>query len=178
MLDHLKDVETTEESTRCWSLLDGRYLATYAAQKTPSSSAAKGLVYYVPGAVVWKSRRIAATNLLQSTYDVVASRRVVGDAELNPPQRAELHPPNKHIHHKETAHIETRYRRQNRRSETGPRISSRSRLPRLDKLQQQLLYLQKGGLDSVNPLSQVVYSPVCLVYPRRKRLRDFVYAGR
>jgi hypothetical protein len=32
--------------------LDGRYLATYAAQKAPSFSAAKGLVYYVPGAVV------------------------------------------------------------------------------------------------------------------------------
>jgi hypothetical protein len=52
MLDHLRDVEMNEESTRCWSLLDWRYLATYAAQKAPSSSAAKGLVYYVPGAVV------------------------------------------------------------------------------------------------------------------------------
>jgi hypothetical protein len=40
--------------------LDWRYLATYVAQKAPSSSAAEGLVYYVPGAVVWKGRRIAA----------------------------------------------------------------------------------------------------------------------
>jgi cytochrome P450 len=48
-------------------------------------SVAKGLVYYVPGAVVWKGRRIAATDLLLSIYSVVASRRVIGDAELNLP---------------------------------------------------------------------------------------------
>ena len=48
-------------------------------------SVAKGLVYYVPGAVVWKGRRIAATDLLLSIYGVVAGRRIVGDAELNPP---------------------------------------------------------------------------------------------
>ncbi len=48
-------------------------------------SAANGLVYYVPGAVVWKSRRIATTDFFLSTYGVVASRRIVGDAELNPP---------------------------------------------------------------------------------------------
>jgi hypothetical protein len=89
MLDHLRDVEMSEESTRCWSLLDWRYLATYAAQKAPSSSAAKGLIYYVPGAVVWKGRKIAATDLLLSTYGVVASRRIVGDAELNPPSEPE-----------------------------------------------------------------------------------------
>ncbi len=52
MLNYLRDVETGEVSTRYWSLLDGRYLATYAAQKAPSPSAAEGLVYYVPGAVV------------------------------------------------------------------------------------------------------------------------------
>ena len=46
---------------------------------------AKDLVYYVPGAVVWEGRRIAASDLLLSIYGVVASRRVVGDAELNPP---------------------------------------------------------------------------------------------
>ncbi len=61
--------------------------ATYAAQKTPSSSAANGLVYYVPGVVAWKGRRIAATDFFQSTYGVVASRRLVGDAELNPPSK-------------------------------------------------------------------------------------------
>jgi hypothetical protein len=33
MLDHLRDVEMSEESTRYWSLLDGRYLATYAAER-------------------------------------------------------------------------------------------------------------------------------------------------
>jgi hypothetical protein len=48
-------------------------------------SVAKGLVYYAPGAVVWKGRRIAATDLLLSIYSVVASRRVIGDAELNLP---------------------------------------------------------------------------------------------
>ena len=53
--------------------------------KAPSSSAAKGLIYYVPGAAVWRGRRIAATDLLLSTYSVVASRRIVGDAELNLP---------------------------------------------------------------------------------------------
>jgi hypothetical protein len=69
--------------------LDGRYLATCAAQKAPSSSAAKGLVYYVPGVVVWKGRRIAATDLLLSTYGVAAGRRIIGDAELNPPSEPE-----------------------------------------------------------------------------------------
>jgi hypothetical protein len=61
---HLKDVERGEESTRCWSLLDGRYLATYAVEGSEGAeplSAAKGLIYYVPGAVVWKGRKIAAT---------------------------------------------------------------------------------------------------------------------
>ncbi len=58
-------------------------------QKAPSPSAAEGLVYYVPGVVVWKGRRIAAADLLLSTYGVVASRRVVGDAELNPPSEPE-----------------------------------------------------------------------------------------
>ncbi len=62
MLDHLRDVETDEESTVYWFLLDGRYLATYAAQKAPGPSAAEDLVYYVPGVVVWKGRRIAATS--------------------------------------------------------------------------------------------------------------------
>jgi hypothetical protein len=44
---------------------------------------ANGLVYYVPGVVVWKSRRIAASDFFLSTYGVVTGRRVVGDAELN-----------------------------------------------------------------------------------------------
>ncbi len=44
---------------------------------------AKGLVYYVPGTVVWKGRRIAAADLLLSIYSVVAGRRVVGNVELN-----------------------------------------------------------------------------------------------
>ena len=88
----VRDVETGEESIytvfKAFSL-DGRYLATYAAQKAPSSSAANGLVYYVPGAVVWKGRRIAATDLLLSAYGVVASRREVGDVELNSPSEPE-----------------------------------------------------------------------------------------
>ncbi len=46
-------------------------------------SAAEGLVYYVPGFVVWKGQRIAASDFFLSTYDVVASRRVVGNVELN-----------------------------------------------------------------------------------------------
>ncbi len=52
-------------------------------------SAANGLVYYVPGAVVRKGRRIATTDLLLSTYGVVASRRVEGDVKLNPPSKPE-----------------------------------------------------------------------------------------
>jgi hypothetical protein len=62
----VRDVEASEESIytvfKAFTL-DGRHPATYAAQKTPSSFAANGLVYYVPGAVVWKGRRIAATDL-------------------------------------------------------------------------------------------------------------------
>jgi len=50
---------------------------------------AKGLVYYVPGAVVWKGRGIAASDLLLSINSVIASRRVVGDVELNPPSEPE-----------------------------------------------------------------------------------------
>jgi hypothetical protein len=108
MLDHLRDVEMSEESTWYWSLLDGRYLATYAAQKAPSSSAAKGLVYYVPGAVVWKGWRTAATDLLLSTYGVVTSRRVVGDAELNLPCEPEYVLLDKYICNKEETRIKAR----------------------------------------------------------------------
>ncbi len=111
MLDHLRDVEIGEESTQCWFLLDGRYLATYAAQKAPSPSAAKVLVYYVPGVVVWKGRRIAATDFSPSTYGVVAGRRVVGDAELNPP--ASQNTSSRRVCNKEETRIETRCRRQN-----------------------------------------------------------------
>jgi hypothetical protein len=89
MLDYLRDVEMGEESTRCWSLLDWRYLATYAGEGAEPLSAAEGLVYYVPGAVVWKGRRIAATDFFLLTYGVVTSRRVVGDAELNSPSEPE-----------------------------------------------------------------------------------------
>ena len=66
--------------------LDGRYLATYAVEGSEGAeplSVAKGLVYYVPGAVVWKGRRIAASDFSPSTYGVVIGRRVVGDVELN-----------------------------------------------------------------------------------------------
>jgi hypothetical protein len=135
---------------------------------------AKGLVYYVPGAVVWKSQRTAAADLLLSTYGVVAGRRVVGDAELNPPSEPEYVLLDKYIYNKEAARIETRRRRQNRQSEMGLRIPSRSLLPRLDELQQQLLNLQQGALDRVNPLRQLIHPPsqvvdsfVCLVDPRR-----------
>jgi hypothetical protein len=88
--------------------LDGRRPATYAAQRAPSSSAAKGLIYYVPGVVVWKGRRIAAADLLLSTYGVVASRRLVGDAELNPPSKPEYILLDKYICNKEVAHIKAR----------------------------------------------------------------------
>jgi hypothetical protein len=88
---HLIDVEMREESTRCWSLLDWRYLATYAVEGSEGAeplSAAKGLIYYVPGAVVWKGRRTAATDLLLPIYSLVAGWRIVSDAELNSAQRA------------------------------------------------------------------------------------------
>jgi len=38
---------------------------------------------------VWKGRRTAAIDLFPSTYGVVASQRLVGDAELNPPSEPE-----------------------------------------------------------------------------------------
>jgi hypothetical protein len=59
--------------------LDGRYLATYAVEGSEGAeplSAANGLVYYVPGVVVRKGWRIAATDFSPSTYGVVAGRRV------------------------------------------------------------------------------------------------------
>ncbi len=59
------------------------------AEGAESLSAAKGLVYYVPGVVVWKGRGIAATDFSPSTYGVVISRRVVGDVELNLPSEPE-----------------------------------------------------------------------------------------
>ena len=85
-LDHLRGVEMGEESTRYWSLLDGRYLATYAAERrrAPPRPRASSTC-----AAVWKGRRIAATDLLLSTYGLVAGRRIVGDAELNPPSEPE-----------------------------------------------------------------------------------------
>jgi len=76
--------------------------------KAPSSSAAKGLIYYVPGAAVWKGRRIAPTDLLLSTYSVVAGRRIVGNAELNSPSEPEYVLLDKYIYNKEVACIETR----------------------------------------------------------------------
>ncbi len=71
-------------------------------------SAAEGLVYYVPGFVVWKGQRIAATDLLLSIYGVVASRRVVGNVELNPPSEPEYVPLDKYIYNKEVVHIKAR----------------------------------------------------------------------
>ena len=135
MLDYLRDVEMSKESTRYWSLLDGRYLATYAAQKAPSSSAAKGLVYYVPGAVGWKGRRIAASDFSPSTYGVVAGRRVVGDAELNSHCKPEYVLLDKYICNKEETRIEAPEYRRSERWATS-RIPLRSRMPRLDELQQ------------------------------------------
>jgi len=85
----VRDIETGEESIytvfKAFTL-DGRHLATYAVKGSEGAeplSAAKGLVYYVPGAVVWKGRGIAASDFFLSTYGVVAGRRVVGDVELN-----------------------------------------------------------------------------------------------
>jgi len=97
--------------TRYWSLLDGRYLATYAVEGSEGAeplSAARGLVYYVPGAVMWKGRRIAATDFFLSTYGVVAGRRVVGDAELNLSCEPEYVLLDKYICNKEVAHIRAR----------------------------------------------------------------------
>jgi hypothetical protein len=87
MLDHLIDVETGEESTRRWSLIRRETPATYAAQKAPSSSAAKGLVNCV--APLCGGRGIASSDFFPSTYGVVIGRRVVGDVELNSPSEPE-----------------------------------------------------------------------------------------
>jgi hypothetical protein len=110
----VRDVETGEESIytvfKAFTL-DGRYLATYAVEGAEGAellSAAKGLIYYVPGVVVWKGRRIAASDFFLSTYGVVAGRRIVGDAELNLPCKPEYVLLDKYICNKEVAHIETR----------------------------------------------------------------------
>jgi len=110
----VRDVETGEESIytvfKAFTL-DGRYLATYAVEGSEGAeplSAAKGLVYYVPGAVVWKGRRIAASDFFLSTYGVVAGRRVVGDAELNLPCEPEYVLLDKYICNNEVAHIRAR----------------------------------------------------------------------
>jgi hypothetical protein len=64
-------------------------VATKGSEGAELLSAAKDIIYYVPGVVVWKGRRITTTDLLLSIYSVVAGRRVVGDAELNPPSEPE-----------------------------------------------------------------------------------------
>jgi hypothetical protein len=55
---------------------------------------------------VWKGRRIAATDLLLSTYGVVAGRRLVGDTELNPPSKPEYILLDKYIYNKEATRVE------------------------------------------------------------------------
>jgi hypothetical protein len=69
---------------------------------------ANGLVYCVPGAVVWKGRRTAASDFFLSTCGVVAGQRVVGDAELNSPSEPEYVLLDKYICNKEVAHIRAR----------------------------------------------------------------------
>jgi len=89
---------------------------------------------------VWKGRRTAASDFFLSTYGVVIGRRVVGDAELNPPSEPEYILLDKYIYNKEETRVEIsmeapKYSRSERRA--APRIPlSRSRLPRLDELQQ------------------------------------------
>jgi hypothetical protein len=78
------------------------------AEDAEPLSVAKGLIYYVPGVVVWKGRRIAATDFFLSTYGVVASRRVVGDVELNAPSEPKYVLLDKYICNKEVAHIRAR----------------------------------------------------------------------
>lgn len=85
-------------------------------------------------------RRTAASDFFLSTYGVVIGRRVVGDAELNPPSEPEYVLLDKYIYNKEETRVEIsmeapKYSRSERRA--APRIPlSRSRLPRLDELQQ------------------------------------------
>ena len=85
-------------------------------------------------------RRTAASDFFLSTYGVVAGRRVVGDAELNPPSKPEYVLLDKYIYNKEETRVEIsmeapKYSQSERRA--APRIPlSRSRLPRLDELQQ------------------------------------------
>lgn len=85
-------------------------------------------------------RRTAASDFFLSTYGVVIGRRVVGDAELNPPSEPEYILLDKYIYNKEETRVEIsmeapKYSQSER--QTAPRIPlSRSRLPRLDELQQ------------------------------------------
>ena len=100
----------------------------------PSSSAAKGLVYYVTP--LYGGRGIASSDFFLSTCGVVIGRRVVGDVELNSPSEPEYVLLDKYICNKEETRIEApKYSRSERRA--APRIPlSRSRLPRFDELQQ------------------------------------------
>ncbi|MFZ8841849.1 MAG: hypothetical protein ACO2PM_23585 [Pyrobaculum sp.] len=110
----VRDVETGEESIytvlKAFTL-DGRCLATYGVEGSEGAkplSVAKGLVYYVPGAVVWKGRGIAASDFFLSTYGVVIGRRVVGDVELNLPCEPEYVLLDKYICNKEETRIKAR----------------------------------------------------------------------
>jgi hypothetical protein len=52
---------------------------------------------------VWKGRRIAVSDFFLSIYGVVASRRVVGDTELNSPSEPEYVLLDEYICNKETS---------------------------------------------------------------------------
>ncbi len=108
MLDHLRDVETGEESTGYWSLLDGRYLATYAAQKAPSLSPRPRASSTTSPAPLCGKARESPPQTSSYRSSVVASRRIVGDAELNPPSEPEYVLLDKYICNKEAAHIRAR----------------------------------------------------------------------
>jgi hypothetical protein len=97
--------------------LDGRHLATYAAERRRAPLRGQWSRLLRP-----RRRCVERPENRRhrpSPIDLRRSRQPAGSRRrgAKPVQRAELHPPNKHIHHKETARIETRWRRQNRRSE-------------------------------------------------------------
>jgi hypothetical protein len=105
---HLKYVETTEESTRCWSLLEWRHPATYAAQKAPSPSPRPMASSTTSLAPLCRKAGSPPQTFSPSTYGVVASRRVVDDAELNSPSEPEYVLLDKYICNKEVARIKAR----------------------------------------------------------------------
>jgi hypothetical protein len=108
----VRDIEMGEESVSTVFkalTIDGRYLTTYTVEGSDGAeplSVANALVYYLPGAVVWRDRKITVSDFFISTYGVVVGRQVVGDVKLELPCEPEYILLDKYICNGEVARIE------------------------------------------------------------------------